>query len=67
MAKGQTKIWRAMRDAGLSQAAVARDIGVTWQMVHHVVRGTRTSARVRQAIERLIAERRQGNGTPPAA
>ena len=57
MPKGRTKIWRRMRDAGLTQAAVAREAGVTWHMVHFVVRGQRSSARVRGVIERMIAER----------
>jgi len=61
------EINRQMRLVGLTKAAAAREIGVTWQMVYLVCTGKGQSARVRSAIEGLIAERRQVNAAPPAA
>ena len=62
------QIPKAMRAVGLTKTAVAKEAGVSWQMVNMVCKGQRTSARVLGVLERLIAERRQANGgTPPAA
>jgi len=51
------KIKRQLKAAGVTYDDVARLAQVSWRMVHYVIHGQRTSAKVMAAIERLTGSR----------
>jgi hypothetical protein len=50
-------IKRDLKRSGATYTDVARLADVTWRMVHYVVHGQRTSAKVMDAIARLTVKR----------
>jgi len=55
--KAQAHLVRRLQAHGVVYNDVARLAGVSWRMVKHVMDGTRTSAKVMAAIDRLAPVR----------
>ena len=48
------EIKKALIDAGVTQAEVARDVGLSKQLVGEVIRGNRRNARIESAVAAAI-------------